>query len=243
MQELRNLAAGLQPAALAGGGLLAAVADLAARVPLAVRVDVVDERFASDLESAAWFVVAEAVTNAVKHSGADQVDRPGATGPARRSASRSVTRASAAPTPRAVVSRGWPTGSRRSGARCGSPRPPARHERGGGVPVRVVIADDSALLREGLSRLMAEAGVEVCAAVGDAAALEEAVREHEPDVAVVDIRMPPTFTHEGAAAAVALRDAYPDLGILLLSQAVETHFAAQLLTGTPSGSATCSRTA
>ena len=76
---------------------------------------------------------------------------------------------------------------------------------------------------------MVEAGVEVCAAVGDAPALSEAVREHEPDVAVVDIRMPPTFTHEGAAAAVALRDAYPDLGILLLSQAIETHFAAQLL--------------
>jgi len=95
--------------------------------------------------------------------------------------------------------------------------------------VRVVIADDSALLREGLSRLMVEAGVEVCAAVGDAPALAEAVRVHQPDVAVVDIRMPPTFTHEGAAAAVALRDTYPGLGILLLSQAIETHFAAQLL--------------
>ncbi len=73
VQELRTLAAGLQPAALAGGGLLAAVADLAARAPVAVSYDVVDKRFPSDLESAAWFVVAEAVTNAVKHSGADQV--------------------------------------------------------------------------------------------------------------------------------------------------------------------------
>jgi DNA-binding NarL/FixJ family response regulator len=100
--------------------------------------------------------------------------------------------------------------------RCG----PTRNEGRGGVPVRVVIADDSALLREGLSRLMQEAGVEVCAVVGDAAGL---------DVAVVDIRMPPTFTHEGAAAAVELREAHPGLGILLLSQAVETHFAAQLL--------------
>jgi DNA-binding NarL/FixJ family response regulator len=95
--------------------------------------------------------------------------------------------------------------------------------------VRVVIADDSALLREGLCRLLTEAGVTVCAAVGDAEALAEAVREHEPDVALVDIRMPPTYTHEGAAAAVALKDLYPELGILLLSQAVETHFAAQLL--------------
>jgi signal transduction histidine kinase len=73
VQELRTLAAGLQPAALAGGGLLAAVADLAARAPLAVSYDVVDARFPSDLESAAWFVVAEAVTNAVKHSGAGRV--------------------------------------------------------------------------------------------------------------------------------------------------------------------------
>ena len=95
--------------------------------------------------------------------------------------------------------------------------------------MRVVIADDSGLLRAGLTRLMSAAGVEVCAAVPDAGALVGAVAEHRPDVAVVDIRMPPTFTHEGAAAAVELREAHPGLGVLLLSQAVETHFAAQLL--------------
>jgi DNA-binding NarL/FixJ family response regulator len=94
--------------------------------------------------------------------------------------------------------------------------------------VRVVIADDSALLREGLARLLAESGVEVCALVPDAAALVQAVNEHQPDVAVVDIRMPPTYTHEGAAAAVQLRAEHPDLAILLLSQAIETHFASQL---------------
>lgn len=95
--------------------------------------------------------------------------------------------------------------------------------------MRVVIADDSALLREGLARLMVEAGVEVCATVGEAVALAAAVAEHRPDIAVIDIRMPPSYTHEGAAAAVELRTAYPELGILLLSQAVETHFARQLL--------------
>ena len=94
--------------------------------------------------------------------------------------------------------------------------------------MRVVIADDSALLREGLARLLVEAGVEVCATVPDAAALIEAVEEHRPDVAVIDIRMPPDFTHEGAAAAVQLRADHPDLAILLLSQAIETHFASQL---------------
>jgi signal transduction histidine kinase len=73
VQELRDLAAGLQPAALAGGGLIAAVADLAARAPVTVSYDVVDVRVAADIESAAWFVIAEAVTNAVKHAGAGDV--------------------------------------------------------------------------------------------------------------------------------------------------------------------------
>ncbi len=94
--------------------------------------------------------------------------------------------------------------------------------------MRVVIADDSVLLREGLARLLAESGVEVCATVPDGAALVEAVGRHLPDVAVVDIRMPPTYTHEGAAAAVQLRAEHPDLGILLLSQAIETRYASQL---------------
>ena len=95
--------------------------------------------------------------------------------------------------------------------------------------MRVVIADDSALLREGLTRLLSEAGVEVCAKVADGTALTAAVRQYRPDVALIDIRMPPTFTHEGAAVAVELRENDPGLGVLLLSQAVETHFAAKLL--------------
>ena len=92
-----------------------------------------------------------------------------------------------------------------------------------------MIADDSALLREGLARLLAETGVEVTATVGDADALEEYLTGHAVDVAIVDIRMPPTYTHEGAEAAVRLRAAHPTLGILLLSQAVETRHAAELL--------------
>jgi DNA-binding NarL/FixJ family response regulator len=95
--------------------------------------------------------------------------------------------------------------------------------------VRVVIADDSALLREGLARLLVESGIEVCATVGEADALVEAVEKHRPDIAIVDIRMPPTYTHEGAVAAMELREHGHRLGVLLLSQAVETHFAAQLL--------------
>jgi DNA-binding NarL/FixJ family response regulator len=101
--------------------------------------------------------------------------------------------------------------------------------------VRIVIADDSVLLREGLARLLAEAGMTVVAAVGDAAALLDAVAEHSPDVAVVDIRMPPTFTHEGARAAVDLRAAHPGLCILLISQSLEGTYALELARSHPTG--------
>jgi DNA-binding NarL/FixJ family response regulator len=94
--------------------------------------------------------------------------------------------------------------------------------------LRVVIADDSALLREGLARLLTEAGITVCALAHDAASLAESVATHRPDVALVDIRMPPTFTHEGARAAVELRELYPSLGILLLSQSLESRYVADL---------------
>lgn len=101
--------------------------------------------------------------------------------------------------------------------------------------MRIVIADDSVLLREGLARLLAEAGMTVVAAVGDATALLDAVTEHAPDVAVVDIRMPPTFTHEGARAAVELRAAHPKLGILLISQSLEGTYALELARSHPTG--------
>ncbi len=94
--------------------------------------------------------------------------------------------------------------------------------------MRVVIADDSVLLREGLRRLLAEAGIETVASVGDGEALEVAVAEHRPDLALIDIRMPPTFTHEGAQAATRLRAAWPDMGILLLSQSIESRYALAL---------------
>jgi DNA-binding NarL/FixJ family response regulator len=101
--------------------------------------------------------------------------------------------------------------------------------------VRVVIADDATLWREGLARLLVEAGVEPCALVGDARALEEAVDAHRPDVAVIDVRMPPDFTHEGAEAAIALRGRYPDLGIVLLSQTLEVRYASELVRTNPRG--------
>jgi DNA-binding NarL/FixJ family response regulator len=94
--------------------------------------------------------------------------------------------------------------------------------------VRVVIADDSGLLRDGLANLLVEAGVDVVARAADAEQLLAMVDEHAPDVAVVDIRMPPTYTHEGARAALELRQRRPGLGILLLSQSLESRYVTDL---------------
>jgi DNA-binding NarL/FixJ family response regulator len=95
--------------------------------------------------------------------------------------------------------------------------------------VRVVIGEDSALFREGLARLLADAGHEIVAKAGDAGALEAAVHAAQPDVAIVDVRMPPDNTDDGARAARRLRDAYPRLGILVLSQHVETRHSVDLV--------------
>jgi DNA-binding NarL/FixJ family response regulator len=94
-----------------------------------------------------------------------------------------------------------------------------------------VLADDAALLREGLARVLTEAGVEVAAQLGTASELLEAVEMLTPDVAVVDIRMPPTHTDEGLIAAGEIRRRFPSVGVLLLSQYVEPQYALTLLEG------------
>jgi DNA-binding NarL/FixJ family response regulator len=101
--------------------------------------------------------------------------------------------------------------------------------------MRVVIAEDAGLLREGLAQMLAERGHEICAAVADAEALLAAVDRHQPDVAVVDIRMPPTHTDEGLRAALALRASHPGTGVLVFSQYIETRYAARLLGGNAAG--------
>lgn len=95
--------------------------------------------------------------------------------------------------------------------------------------MRVIIADDSVLLREGLARVLNEAGFEIAAQVGNAQDLLAAVDADPPDVCIVDIRMPPTHTTEGLQAALTLRVRHPGVGVLVLSQYVETHYAMQLL--------------
>ncbi|WP_327683930.1 response regulator transcription factor [Streptomyces sp. NBC_00467] len=102
---------------------------------------------------------------------------------------------------------------------------PARTDR----PLRVVLAEDSVLLREGLTGLLARFGHDTVAAVGDAEALRTAVAEHRPDIVVTDVRMPPGFQDEGLRAAVALREHNPALPVLVLSQYVQRTYAADLL--------------
>jgi DNA-binding NarL/FixJ family response regulator len=102
--------------------------------------------------------------------------------------------------------------------------------------MRVAIADDSVLVREGLSRILAEHGLEVTAAVGDAERLLAAVAVDPPEVAVLDIRMPPTHTDEGLEAARALRARFPEVGVIVLSQYVDADYALRLLDGQEAGS-------
>jgi DNA-binding NarL/FixJ family response regulator len=101
--------------------------------------------------------------------------------------------------------------------------------------MRVVLADDSILLREGVARLLAESGFEVVAQSGTAEDLLRHVAMHKPDVAVVDIRMPPTQTDEGLRAAQEIRERFPDTGVLVLSQYVEPAYAMELLSDSAEG--------
>ncbi|MDI5977759.1 response regulator [Amycolatopsis magusensis] len=96
--------------------------------------------------------------------------------------------------------------------------------------MRVVLAEDSTLLREGLVRLLAEEGHEVLAAIGDGDALLSATAAHRPDVIVTDVRMPPTHTDEGLRAALEIRSRFPEVGVLVLSQYVEKRYATELIT-------------
>lgn len=99
-----------------------------------------------------------------------------------------------------------------------------------GLPMlRVVLAEDSVLLREGLLRLLGDNGFDVVDAVGDAEAFLRSVELHRPDLVVVDVRMPPTFTDEGIRAALVVRQQYPDVAVLVLSQYVEENYATDLV--------------
>jgi DNA-binding NarL/FixJ family response regulator len=101
--------------------------------------------------------------------------------------------------------------------------------------MRVVIGEDSALFREGLARLLADTGVDIVATAVDAPSLVDAVREHRPDVAVTDIRMPPTHSDEGLRAAQTIRQRFPKVSVLVLSQHIEPTYASELLSDSAEG--------
>ena len=100
--------------------------------------------------------------------------------------------------------------------------------------MRILVADDSALIRDGLSHVLPAHGFQVAAAVADAPALLKAARQTSPDVALVDIRMPPSYTHEGIEAATTIRERFPHVAVIVLSQHVEPHYALTLIKNDPS---------
>jgi DNA-binding NarL/FixJ family response regulator len=102
-------------------------------------------------------------------------------------------------------------------------------------PLRLVIAEDAAIMRDGLTQTLTRRGHDVVAAVGDAGSLRSAVDELRPDVAIIDVRMPPSHTDEGLRAALSIHRDHPQVGVLVFSQYIETRSAAELLAGEPAG--------
>ena len=207
LAELRALTRGIAPPILADRGLAAALTALADRSPVPTTVQLaLPLRYAAPVETAAYFVASEALTNVAKHSRATSATLRAWVGDGRLAVEvvdDGVGGASLA------KGHGLAGLADRVAALDGSLG--VESPEGGPTTVRAVIpcgsivADDSVLLREGLVRVLAEAGHEVVAAVGDADQLLAAAPEHSPELAVLDVRMPPTFRDEGVRAAIQLR--------------------------------------
>ena len=233
LTELREFIRGLHPAVLNDRGLDAALSGLAARAPLPVRlrVDVAEARRARRRGGG--------LLHRLRGDGQRGQARPGQPGrgdrdPGRRPAAhhrhrRRPRRRHACRGRRHRFARPGPAGRR--GGWHAEHRQPARraHHHHRGAAMRIVIAEDSVLLRDGLTRMLTDGGFEVVAAVPDAAQLLKAVAEHRPELAVIDVRMPPTHTDEGIKAALVIRRQFPDVALLVLSQYVEESYATDLL--------------
>jgi PAS domain S-box-containing protein len=246
IEELRRLAHGIHPAELSESGLEAALGTLARRSPVPVTLSVGNAaRVAPEIESAAYFIATEATTNAVKHAGASHIEI--AVACARDELCVTITDDGAG-----GASLGDATGLQGLSDRAeaiggdltidspsGGPTsliatlPLFRTRRTASLAdtqLRVVLADDAAMVRQGLAELLGRSGIEVVAQVGDAPALLREVERHSPDIAVVDIHMPPTQTQEGVRAAIDIRHRFPGVGILLLSSHAEPEEAIGLFT-------------
>ncbi len=235
IEGLREMAQGIHPAVLCERGLVRAVEALARRMPMPVKLyEAPREPLPERVEAALYYVVSESLTNAYKHGGASRVTvgigrRSGMGGGERRRPGRCGARRGV----RAERPRRPRRGARRPSR--GTQRPPRGHHRARRGPVRLVIAEDSLLLREGLVRLVREAGFDVVAEVGDADDLLRKVLAHKPDVAVVDVRMPPTHTDDGLRAALEIRRRTPHVGVLVLSEFIEEGYAQELLAQSAAG--------
>ena len=239
MTELRAIARGIHPAILDDRGLDAALSALAARSPVPVAITVrLAQRESQAVEGAAYYVVAEALTNIAKHADATEgrrrrvrcaegtvvvrVSDDGKGGAALRPDGGLAGLADRVAALGGALRIESPTGGPTT-LTAELAREPDRASK------RVVIAEDSVLLRAGIARLLDDAGDQVVAAVDNAELLLAAVAEHLPDICVVDVRMPPTFTDEGIRAAVEIRRRHPRVAVLVLSQYVEERYATDLL--------------
>ena len=239
VDEVRDLARGIHPAILTESGLQAALESLVDRSALDVRTDLaIAVEPSAAAASAAYFCVSEAMTNIAKHARARHVvlrARSDAEWLEVEVGDDGVGGTSGAAGGNGA---GRHAGPRRRGGRHGGRRLANRRrdDRPGGAPMRVVLADDSVLLRSGIAELLRLDGLDVVAEVGTAEELLEAVRSTRPDVAVVDVRMPPSHTVEGLVAAREIRREWGSrVGILVLSQYVETRHATELLAEAPDG--------
>jgi len=239
LEELRRLAHGIHPAELSDRGLEPALRALAHRTAIPVEVMVeVRGRPTPEIESAAYFIAAEATANAVKHSTANHIDIAVTT-------ARGELRITVADNGIGGASLGDGAGLQglRDRAEAIGGRLSVDSPDGGPtvvtaeIPIfrsrrilesatgrlRVVVADDAAVIRQALAELLARSGIEVVAQAGDATTLLEEVERHSPDIAITDIHMPPTQTQEGIRAAMEIRRRFPGVGLLLLSSYVEVN--------------------
>ena len=230
--HLRELVHAVMPAGLIERGLTAAVEDLVDRMPLPTSLVVVDvkEPLSPTVGSTAYFVVAEGLANAVKHAAASTLSVR-----LERTGSQLLIEVADDGVGGAAVGRGRrPAGPAGPGRR---PRGPAgdrqsarsRHPPRRGVAMRIVIGEDEALLRAGLSHVLEQGGFDVVAAASDADELVQAVERHRPELLVTDIRMPPSHTDEGLRAALDIRQRHPALPVVVLSQHLQRRYAIELL--------------
>ena len=237
LDELRDVARGMHPAVVSGHGLEIALEQLAARAPLPVRLAVAARRPSSRAPRGRRLLPGlresrqhrQARERDVGHRRRPPGRRPGRGRGRRRRSRRRRHRTGLG----SAGARGPRRGPRRSVAGVEPER--RRDPAASGDPVRAVIAEDSVLLREGLERLLGEHGLEVVGCCQTAEDLLLQVRSYSPDVAIVDIRLPPTHNDEGMRAALEIRARHPSVGVLVLSQYVELGLAMKLLADSAEG--------